>query len=313
MINLLLPPFQRTFRHAQRCLMKVSLTPRRARALRNSTLVIGLFLALTHAGFGQTATITGVVKDPSGGAISGVRVTATQTATNEQRVATTGKDGSYVMSLLPIGGYDVTAAISGFKTEQRAIELHVSDRSTLDFDLAIGNVAEKLQVTADASLVQTESSSTGAVVDNKRIEEVPLNGRQFQNLAELVPGVNDPAFGSSLGFRGGINIDGAREEENGFLLDGVDIVENVVKSVALRPSVDFVDEFKVDTGTYSAEYGIFGGGQVRATTKSGGNAVHGTLFDFLRNSAFDAKNYFDPAGPIPGYRRNDFGGTVGGP
>lgn len=293
--------------------MKVNLTPRRARALRNSTLAVGLFLALTQAGFSQTATITGVVRDSSGGAISGVMVTATQTSTNEQRAATTDKDGSYVISLLPIGSYNVTAAISGFKTEQRALELHVSDRSTLDFDLAVGNVAEKLVVTADAPLVQAESSSTGAVVDNKRIEEVPLNGRQFQNLAELVPGVNDPAFGSSLGFRGGINIDGTREEENGFLLDGVDIVENVVKSVALRPSVDFVDEFKVDTGTYSAEYGIFGGGQVRATTKSGSNAVHGTLYEFLRNSAFDAKNYFDPPGKIPGYRRNDFGGTIGGP
>ncbi len=169
-------------------------------------------------------------------------------------------------------------------------------------------------VIADVSLVQTESSSTGEVVDNKRIEEVPLNGREFQNLAELVPGVNDPAFGSSLGFRGGINIDGTREEENGFLLDGVDIVENVVKSVALRPSVDFVDEFKVDTGSYSAEFGIFGGGQVRATTKSGTNAVHGTAFEFLRNSAFDAKNFFDPlTAPIPGFRRNDFGGTIGGP
>src|ERR1700677_1173743 len=186
--------------------MKVNLTPRRARALRNSVLAIGLLLALAHAGFGQTATITGVVTDASGGAVSGVRITATQTATNEQRAATTDKDGSYVISLLPIGGYSVTAAISGFKTEQRTLELHVSDRSTLDFNLTIGNVAEKLMVTADAPLVQAESSSTGAVVDNKRIEEVPLNGRQFQNLAELVPGVNDPAFGSSLGFRGGINI-----------------------------------------------------------------------------------------------------------
>ncbi len=284
-----------------------------SRFLRKSSLAIGLLVSLAHLAFGQTAAITGTVKDPSGGAISGVQITATQTATNEKRSATTDRDGSYVISLLPIGGYGVTAAISGFKTEQRTIELHVSDRSTVDFNLAIGEVSERVVVESGASLVQTESSSTGAVVDNKRIEEVPLNGRQFQNLAELVPGVNDPAFGSSLGFRGGINIDGAREEENGFLLDGVDIVENVVKSVALRPSVDFVDEFKVDTGTYSAEYGIFGGGQVRATTKSGTNAVHGTLFEFLRNSAFDAKNFFDPAGPIPGYRRNDFGGTIGAP
>jgi outer membrane receptor protein involved in Fe transport len=282
--------------------------------LKKLSLAIGLFVSLGHLAFAQTAAITGTVKDESGGAITGVQVTATQTATNETRSATTDKSGNYVISLLPIGGYDVAAAISGFKTELRTIELHVSDRSTVNFSLTIGAVSEKVTVTSAASLVQAESSSTGAVVDNKRIEEVPLNGRQFQNLAELVPGVSTPAFGSSLGFRGGINIDGTREEQNGFLLDGVDIVENVVKSVALRPSVDFVDEFKVDTGTYSAEYGRFGGGQVRATTKSGTNLVHGTLFEFLRNSAFDAKNYFDPVGaPIPGFRRNNFGGSIGGP
>lgn len=178
--------------------------------LRKASLVISLAASLAQIALGQTAAITGVVKDPSGAAISGVQITATQTATNEKRSAATGRDGSYVITLLPIGSYDVTAAITGFKTEQRTVELHVSDRSTLDFDLAIGNVAEKVDVTVEAPLVQAESSSTGAVVDNKRIEEVPLNGRQFQNLAELVPGVNDPAFGSSLGFRGGINIDGTR-------------------------------------------------------------------------------------------------------
>jgi len=282
--------------------------------LRKSSLAIGLWVFLGPLAFAQTAAVTGTVRDQTGGTVSEVLVTATQTATNEKRSAITDKSGNYVIPLLPIGAYDVVAALKGFKTESRTIELHVSDRSTLDFNLTVGNLSEKVTVTSEASLVQAESSSTGTVVDNTRIEEAPLNGRQFQNLAELVPGVNSPAFGSSLGFRGGINIDGTREEQNGFLLDGVDIVENVVKSVALRPSVDFVDEFKVDTGTYSAEFGRFGGGQVRATTKSGNNQLHGTLFEFLRNSAFDAKNYFDPqTASIPGFRRNNFGGTVGGP
>jgi hypothetical protein len=184
----------------------------------------------------------------------------------------------------------------------------------VDFSLSIGNVSERVVVTSDAPLVQTESSSTGAVVENKRIEEVPLNGRQFQSLALLVPGVSDPAPGSSLGFRGGINIAGTRAEMTGFTLDGVDIVENVVKSLSFKPSVDMIEEFKVETGTYSAEFGRTAGGQVRATTKAGTNRWHGTLFEFLRNSAFDAKNFFDSAtAPIPGYRRNNFGGTLGGP
>jgi hypothetical protein len=282
--------------------------------LRKLSLWIGLCVSFAHPAFSQTAAITGTVTDQSGGAIAGVQVTATQTATAQRRSATTDKSGNYVLSLLPIGEYQVTAAQSGFKTDVRNVELRVGDRSSVDFNLAVGAVSDEVVVTGSAPLVQSESSSTGAVVENKRIEEVPLNGRQFQNLALLVPGVSDPAFGSSLGFRGGINVAGTRAEMTAFLLDGVDIVENVVKSLSYRPSVDFVEEFKVDTGTYSAEFGRAAGGQVRATTKSGTNRLHGTLFEFVRNSMFDAKNFFDSGtAPIPAYRRNNFGGTLGGP
>src|SRR5262249_32879750 len=226
----------------------------------------------------------------------------------------TDKNGIYVISLLPIGEYEVAAAQPGFKTDVRAIELRVGDRSSVDFDLAIGNVAEQIVVSADVPLIQAEPSSTGAVVENKRIEEVPLNGRQFQNLALLVPGTTDPAQGSSLGFRGGINVAGTRAEMTGFTLDGVDIVENLVKALSFKPSVDMIQEFKVETSTYAAEYGRVAGGHIRATTKSGTNSFHGTAFEFLRNSIFDAKNLFDSASaPIPGLRRNNFGGTIGGP
>ncbi len=277
-------------------------------------LVTCLFASLGHIALAQTAAITGSIKDQTGGAISGVQVTATQTATAQKRSATTDESGNYVISLLPIGDYEVAAAQSGFKKGLRTIQLRVGDRSSVDFTLAIGNQAETIEVTSAPSLVQTQSSSTGAVVENKRIEEVPLNGRQFQNLALLVPGTTDPPQGSSLGFRGGINVAGTRAEMTGFTLDGVDIVENLVKAISFKPSVDMIQEFKVDTSTYSAEYGRTAGGQVRATTKSGTNQLHGTLFEFVRNSAFDAKNFFDPAtAPIPGFRRNNFGGTVGGP
>ncbi|HEX4273788.1 MAG TPA: TonB-dependent receptor [Bryobacteraceae bacterium] len=271
-------------------------------------------MSLAHVAFGQTAAISGAVKDQTGGAISGVQITATQTATAQKRSTTTDKNGNYVISLLPIGDYQVAAAQSGFKTDVRTVELRVGDRSTVEFNLAIGNVAEQINVTGEVPLIQAESSSTGAVVENKRIEEVPLNGRQFQNLALLVPGTTDPAQGSSLGFRGGINVAGTRTEMTGFTLDGVDIVENLVKALSFKPSVDMIQEFKVDTSTYSAEYGRTAGGQVRATTKSGTNELHGTLFEFVRNSAFDAKNFFDsPTAPIPGFRRNNFGATAGGP
>ena len=185
--------------------------------LSKSALAIAFLVSLGPLCSAQTAAITGTVRDQSGGTVSGAEVTATQAATNEKRSTTTDKSGSYVISLLPIGDYEVTAARTGFQTEVRTILLHVSDRSDLDFKLAIGNRSESVVVTSEASLVQAESSSTGTVVDNKRIEEVPLNGRQFQTLAELVPGVNDPAFGSSLGFRGGINIDGSPRGGERFL------------------------------------------------------------------------------------------------
>ena len=288
-------------------------SPLRA-ARRRSLLAAGVFLTFAQVALAQTAAISGVVRDQTGGTISGVQVTATQSATAQKRTTKTDKNGGFVISLLPIGEYQVAAAQTGFKTDVRTVELRVGDRSSLDFNLAIGNVSEQILVTSEVPLIQSESSSTGAVVDNKRIEEVPLNGRQFQNLALLVPGTTDPAPGSSLGFRGGINVAGTRAEMTGFTLDGVDIVENLVKALSFKPSVDMIQEFKVDTSTYSAEYGRTAGGQVRATTKSGTNEIHGTVFEFVRNSAFDAKNFFDaPADPIPGFRRNNFGATTGGP
>src|ERR1700722_19230383 len=137
--------------------------------LRKLSLAIAFGMSLGQLGFAQTAAITGAVRDQSGGLVEGAQVTATQTATKEKRSAITDKSGNYVIPLLPIGGYDVTAALTGFKTESRTIELHVSDRSTLDFSLTIGEVSEKVTVTSEASLVQAESSSTGTVVDNKRI------------------------------------------------------------------------------------------------------------------------------------------------
>ena len=273
----------------------------------------GLSLVAVAPAFCQTGAVSGTVTDPTGAAISGVQITATQPATAQKRLTRTDRNGQYVISLLPVGEYEISAAQPGFKTDVRTVGLRVGDRSSVDFALALGNVSEQVIVNSEAPLVQAESSSTGAVVENKRIEEVPLNGRQFQNLALLVPGTTDPAQGSSLGFRGGINVAGTRAEMTGFTLDGVDIVENLVKALSFKPSVDMIQEFKVDTSTYSAEYGRTAGGQVRASTKSGTNELHGTLFEFVRNSAFDAKNFFDsPTDPIPGFRRNNFGGTAGG-
>src|SRR5439155_12983643 len=136
---------------------------------------------------------------------------------------------------------------------------------------------EKLSVTGTGPLVQSETSSIGTVIENKRIVELPLSGRDFQNLAMLVPGTANAAQGSSLGFRGGIAVAGTRDAMTGFTLDGVDIVNGLVKAISFKPSVDMIQEFKVETSTYSAQYGRTAGGQVVVTTKSGTNQVHGTV------------------------------------
>lgn len=273
-----------------------------------------IILFSSTAMLAQTTTVSGTVKDQSGAVLPGVQVTVTNPATSLTRSVVTNERGDYVIPLLPAGNYTVTAELPGFKSESRqGVALQVDQRLSLNFDLQVGELSEKLLVTEAAPLVQSESSSVGAVVENKRIVELPLNGREFQNLTLLVPGTANPAQGSGLGFRGGITVAGTREYMTGFTLDGVDIVSGLVKAISFKPSVDMIQEFKVQTSTYSAEYGRTAGGQITATTKSGTNELHGTVYEFIRNSVLDAKNVFDPAGPIPGFKRNNFGFTVGGP
>jgi outer membrane receptor protein involved in Fe transport len=276
-----------------------------------ASAVVGL--SFIHATFAQTAAISGTVKDQSGALVPGVQITVTHTETAQKRSAVTDERGDYLVPLLPVGNYEVLAAQPGFKTSVRRAELQVGDTSRVDFELSIGQATEHVLVTEAVPLVQSESSSVGTVVENRRIVELPLNGREFQNLTLLVPGTANPAQGSTLGFRGGITVAGTREEMTSFTLDGVDIVSGLVKAISFKPSIDMIQEFKVQTSTYSAEFGRTAGGQITATTKSGTNNLHGTMYEFLRNSVLDAKNLFDPAGPIPGFKRNNFGATIGGP
>lgn len=279
--------------------------------------VIGLTLLLVTGGLAQsiTATVSGTAKDQSGAVMPGVQVTATNKDTALTRSVITNERGEYVIPLLPIGNYSVTAELPGFRTEVREnIVLQVDQRLAVNFDLQVGELTERLVVTEAASLVQSETSSVGNVIENKRIVELPLNGREFQNLTLLVPGTANSAQGSTLGFRGGISVAGARDNMTSFTLDGVDIVNGLMKMVSFKPSIDTIQEFKVQTSTYSAEYGRTAGGQVTVTTKQGTNDFHGTLFHFLRNDALDAKNLFDPAHePTPEFKRNNVGGTIGGP
>lgn len=264
---------------------------------------------------GPTATITGQVKDSSGASIPGAKVTARNLGTGIDRSALTSESGDYTLPLLPIGEYLVRVESQGFKSEERSgLVLQVDQRQRLDFTLQLGQVSETVEVTGGAPLTQTDSSNVGTVVENRKVVEMPLNSREFYSLALLMPGVAPPAQGSILSFRGGFNVAGASELANNFTLNGLDNNNQLLSAPAFRPSVDAIQEFKVLTGTYSAEYGRNSGGQVIVTTKSGTNQFHGNAFEFLRNQVMDAKNFFTPPGTkIPAFKRNQFGGTLGGP
>jgi len=277
-------------------------------------IAICAFLSFSMAAFSQstTGTILGTVKDQSGAVLPGVGITVLNLSTNQNRTAVTNERGDYNVPQIPIGQYSVTAELPGFKTEVRSrIEIQVDQRARIDFTLEVGQVSDKVLVTAEASLVQANDASVGTVVDNVQIQQLPLNSRDFEKLAYITPGVSPPQSGSSLSFRGGISIAGTNERGNNFTLDGTSNTTYNVFTYVYKPSVDEIQEFKVQPNAYDAEAGRGEGGQVTVTTKSGTNAFHGGVFEFLRNDAMDARNFFDVQKPP--FKRNQFGGNIGGP
>ena len=269
-----------------------------------------------------TAEFTGTVTDSSGGVVSNATVAITNAATNVQRTVTTNSAGVYDAPALPPGKYSLRVTMPGFRTEVVSdTEVQVGQVARLDFTLQVGNVAETVEVTAAAAALQTETSSVGTVVENRRIEELPLNGRNYLQLASLVPGATTYGPSNSIAqARGGgdrsnfqLNMAGQRLENNHYALDGIENTDPNYGTYLFQPSVDALQEFKVESGTYSAEYG-HNLGQINVITKSGTNQYHGAAWDFLRNSKLDAKNFFDsPTAPIVPFKRNQFGFTLGGP
>jgi Carboxypeptidase regulatory-like domain/TonB dependent receptor len=283
------------------------------------TVSITIASAVLPALAQNSAEITGSASDSSGAMIAGVTVTMTNTATNQARKVTTNSAGAYDAPYLVPGIYDVTAEIAGFKvTARKGVELQVGDTARIDFVLQVGEVSEQVLVTGGAPLVNTENAEVGTVIDNKRIVELPLNGRNFLSLIALSPNVSVEASPSSVttlqgGLRStqGFNVAGMRYEFNRYTLDGVENTDPNFNSYVFQPSVDAVQEFKVQSGIYSAEFGR-NVTQINATTKSGTNQFHGTLFDFLRNSDLDAAQWLQQGAKAP-FRRNQFGGVLGGP
>jgi len=266
--------------------------------------------------------LSGIVSDTSGLPVPGVTVTLTNQATNVVRVVQTNESGLYVISAIPPGTYDLKAELSGFTTvERRAIAVQVGSASRISLTLAVGELSETLEVSANSPLIQTENAAISTVIENRAIVELPLNGRNYLQLASLIPGATTNGPSSSQGKQrmGGqrnsfaLNVGGQRIHYNHYSLDGVENTDLNFNSYMLLPSVDALEEFSVISGLFDAEYGR-AVAQVNVSTKSGSNRLRGSGFEFLRNSALDAKNYFDRAAdPIPPFRRNQYGGTVGGP
>ena len=279
-------------------------------------------IATTAWGQLPSAEITGTVRDASGGTVAGALVTITNNSTNIQRSVEANADGIFDAVALPPGIWSVRVSKAGFKIEARnGIELQVDQVARLDFTMQVGNVSETVEVAGAAPVLDTETATVGTVVETRRIEELPLNGRNYLQLASLTPGTTQYGPGNSIAqARGGgdrsnfqLNIAGQRLENNHYMLDGVENTDPNYGTYLIQPSVDALQEFKVETSSYGAEYG-HNLAQINVLTKSGGNDYHGALFEFLRNSDLDARNFFDRGtGPKPPFRRNQFGGVIGGP
>jgi len=263
----------------------------------------------------DTGSISGIVTDSTGAVVPGVAVTVTQQETNVRTTLTTNETGFYSAPGLRPGQYAVTAGKAGFQTQrQTGIELRVQDRLEINFSLAVGGTSTELTVTAAATLLESETSSMGQVIQEKSITDLPLNGRSFIQLATLTAGT---LLSTRTQERDNFIANGARAVQNSYLLDGVDNKNRILgfdknSAQIIQPVIDGIEEFKVQTSTFSAEFGQAAGGVVNVTMKSGTNSFHGNLFEFLRNSRLDATPYFQPSGGHAQFIQNQFGATFGG-
>jgi hypothetical protein len=277
-------------------------------------------LGLASVCFGQfeTATVLGTVKDPNGGVVPKARVSLRNLNNGTSQQAETDGEGSYQFLEVRVGRYRVVSEASGFKTlETPAFDVAVGAKQRVDVSLRLGNVSETIQVEASAALVEADSSDRGQVVNRAAVLNLPLNGRSSATLALLAPGVRQ-GFGIAKR-ESTFNVGGMRSQFNNFILDGVDnnaygTSNQGLSNQVIQVSPDALQEFKVITNTYSAEYGRVGGGVVNASVRSGTNELHASAWDYLRNTDLNATGFFKPTGgQKPVYIQNQFGAAAGGP
>lgn len=287
--------------------------------MKKTVILSLLVLTASFAGFAQqiTGNIRGTVADPSGAIVQGATVTVRHTETGLVRSATTDRAGSYLLLELPLGHYTLQVTAKGFETYlQQGISLNVNETAVVPIRLAVGSEKEQVQVQADAELIQSTVTSTGEVVMERELLDLPLDGRDFSQLGLLQPGVVPltPGLkeaGSGLRDNQGYAVDGQRPESNNFLIDGAENVNSVDAGFVLKPPIDAIAEFRILTHNANAEFGQNLGSTTNIITRSGTNSFHGAVWEFLRNDAMDASDY--AANAVQPLKQNQFGGTLGGP
>src|SRR6266436_2273773 len=295
---------------------------RHSRVASTLLLVLAIIFGPTALRADVTGSILGVVHDRSQAVVAGARIVATNVQTNFKEETVSAADGSYRILALPAGTYKVTVTAPGFQQYTATdVDLKVNDQLRVDVTLDVGSVTEKVEISANAVQVQTESTQLGDVIESKKMLALPLNGRSYLDLLGLQAGVVPVTSGTmqqdrsvSGGYSpnpGNISVNGQRETANAFLVNGGDVSEGRNLGAGLVPNLDSIEEFRLITNSFDAEYGKFSGAVMNAITKSGTNGFHGDAFEFLRNDKFDAKNYF--FGGKSELRRNQFGYAAGGP
>src|ERR1700687_3738425 len=297
----------------------------RSRAICICFLLSMSLLGVSPAEVSTSGSISGVITDASGAVVTGAVVPALEVQTGVKTEITTDSKGFYNFSSLPIETYTIEVAASGFKTyRQTNLVLDANAALRVDAALQIGQATENVEVISDAVHVDMESTQNGEVIEGSKILAVPLNGRSYTDLLSLQPGVVPAAYKTQAPDTsnrtpsgdqnaGNQSVNGQRESANGFQVNGANVVEGRNNGTGILPNLDSIAEFRIITNNFDAEYGNYSGSQINVVTKAGTNSLHGSLFEFNRNTAFDARNFFDPPGTIGDFKRNQFGGTVGGP
>ncbi len=289
------------------------------------SLALLMLFFVTSAYAAITGVISGTVTDPTGAVIPGATIVALEVQTGVKHTVVTDSKGFYSFPALDIGNYTVSASNPGFQSFQATgIKVDANSSVRTDITLKVGSVTQVEEVTSNAVQVETQSTQLGEVIESQKMTSVPLNGRAFTDLLALQPGVS-PFAGKSEGGdtplasgslnNGNVSINGGREASNGFMVNGGNVNDGVENGTAIVPNLDSISEFRIITNNFDAEYGNFSGGQVNVVTKNGTNQFHGSAFDFLRNTVFNARGYsFSSTPPARGsYNQNIYGGTFGGP